>query len=284
MVSSFHSSIHDRFHRPSSATQRQRQSHCTKTVVTKATKTSSQSRSSIESLNAARNKIPLVAPSIAKCDLLNVQDEIQSCLDAKLFWFHCPVQDGRLTKRFGDIGPGMVKALRTSFKDEIFLDVKLTVNDIITSPAMVQAFVNAGADCVSVHYESASAQLAGVLDDIRANSCAAGVVLNPATKVENILMMSIMTRVEVIVVMLVSPGWGGAKDVKGSVEKVRAIRKWCVENGIDEDRRPLIEVDGGVDEESARVLIEAGADVLVAGGAVFKSADKRHAIEKLLRK
>lgn len=221
---------------------------------------------------------PVVAPSVAKCNLLEVGREVDQAIAGGARWLHLPVQDGRMTKSMGVVGPGLVKALRGRVGDGVVLDVKLTAQE---PERLMGAFLSAGCDVLSVHVE-ATPQLAGVLSAIRGAGCAAGVVINPATNVEAVLTPSVMDACDVIVVMIVSPGWGGPKDVRGCVEKVRRIRGWCKERGMPERERPLVQVDGGVDEESAKILIDAGADCLVAGGAVFKAADKKSAIDALL--
>jgi len=221
---------------------------------------------------------PVVAPSVAKCNLLEVGREVDLAIAGGARWLHLPVQDGRMTKSMGVVGPGLVKALRKRVGEDVVLDVKLTAKD---PEHLMGAFMSAGCDVLSVHVES-TPQLAGVLAQIRAAGCAAGVVINPATFVESVLTPSIMDACDVIVVMIVSPGWGGPKDVQGCAEKVRRIRAWCKERGMPEHARPVVQVDGGIDEASAKLLIDAGADCLVAGGTVFNADDKQHAINTLL--
>ena len=122
-------------------------------------------------------------------------------------------------------------------------------------------------------------QLAGVLADIRKCGLATGLVLNPATPAEAVLAPAAAGLLDVVVVMLVSPGWGGPKNVALGAAKVAKVKQLCLDNGIPV---PLLEVDGGVDAAGAPELLAAGADILVAGGSVFKAEDKREAIDTLL--
>jgi len=214
-----------------------------------------------------------IAPSVAKADPLNLETELAAAIEGGATWLHCSVQDGRMTKKLGSMGPGLVGALRKKFPD-ITLDVKYTG---LEPEARIAEFAAAGADNISVHPE-ATPQLAGVLAGIKASGASAGVIMNPATPVETIAAAMELGLVDIVVVMLVSPGMGGPKDVDGACRRTRAVlEKWSTMEGIP---RPCIQVDGGIDGNSAPKLLAAGANVMVVGGALFKpGADKREVIE-----
>ena len=208
----------------------------------------------------------IVAPSVAKADFLKLEQELQGCVDAGCEWLHWSVQDGRMVPKIS-FGSPVIKCARGRFPDTVF-DVKLGV---VEPERRVDEFVEAGADALSVHPESTT-QLAAVLQMIRDRGVAAGVVLNPATPVAAV--EPVLDLVDVVVVMLVSPGFGGPKYVDGALAKCRALR--ALKPGLH------VTVDGGVEAANAGAFLDAGANVLVAGGAVFKAAEKRAVVRELL--
>ncbi|KAJ1626022.1 ribulose-phosphate 3-epimerase [Pavlovales sp. CCMP2436] len=212
----------------------------------------------------------VIAPSVAKANFLELGRECTNVVDAGSEWLHFAVQDGRMVPKIS-FGTPVVSALRPLLPNTVF-DVKLGCMD---PERRIQEFAKAGADILSVHPE-ACVELAGVLSEIRQAGCASGVVLNPATPVESI--QHVLELVDLVVIMLVSPGYGGPTHVAEACRKIEKLKKLCEMRGVN----PWISVDGGVTPSSAGVLHYAGANVFVAGSSVFHSDDKKRAIEELL--
>lgn len=236
--------------------------------VNRASRRSSVASSAAMSLplgpvNLAR---PIISPSVAKADFLRLGSELGAAVAGGAEWLHFSIQDGRMVPKIS-FGASIVSACRQEFPDTIF-DVKLGV---IEPERRIADFVKAGADIISVHPES-TVQLGAVINMIREAGCSAGVVLNPATPISAV--EYVLPQCSVVVVMLVNPGYGGPKFVDAAVEKIKALRKM----------KPSlhISVDGGVSTKNARLLLEAGANVLVAGGSVFSAEDKKAAIDALI--
>ena len=224
------------------------------------------------SVRASKTSRPLiVSPSVAKADQMNLGADLKAATDAGAEWLHFSVQDGRFVPKVS-FGSPVVSAARKAFPDAV-LDVKLGV---WRPEDRVAEFVKAGADVISVHPET-TMQLAAVLGRIEEAGCAPGVVLNPATPLDSV--EHVLGGVDVVVVMLVNPGWGGPKYLDLACRKIRAVKDLCAELGVP---TPHIEVDGGVNKANAPELIAAGANVLVAGGSVFSAADPAIAIKELI--
>lgn len=206
-----------------------------------------------------------LAPSILSADFARLGDEIREVerLGAELI--HVDVMDGHFVPNI-TIGPLVVKAIRPVTK--LPLDVHLMLAE---PERYIEAFAKAGADRITVHVE-ACAHLHRTIQQIRSAGCLAGVSLNPATPPSAI--EPILPEIGQVLVMSVNPGFGGQSFIPSSLDKIRTIRRW-----IDE-RNPecLLEVDGGVDAETARQVVAAGANVLVAGASVFGAADRKKAI------
>ena len=186
-------------------------------------------------------------------------------------WLHFSVQDGRFVPKIS-FGSPVVAAARKAFPETV-LDVKLGCVD---PEQRVAEFAKAGADILSVHPE-ATLQLAAVLGRIEEAGVSPGVVLNPATPCAAI--EHVLDRVDVVVIMLVNPGWGGPKYLDVALRKIRQLHAMCDERGITP---PHISIDGGVNAQNAPELIAAGANVLVAGGSVFSADDPAVAIRELI--
>ena len=181
-------------------------------------------------------------------------------------------QDGVFVPKTS-FGAPVVAALRKTVSEDVILDVKLST----TSPEnRIKEFVAAGADIISVHPESTN-HLPAVINNIVDSGCAAGVVLNPSTPVS--VLEPVMSDISVVVVMLVNPGFGGKKYNALAVDKIKKIRSLYAAANITP---PHISVDGGVSTKNAPALIEAGANVIVAGGGIFKAQDKAEAVKELL--
>lgn len=207
----------------------------------------------------------IVSPSVAKANFLNLGADLDAAVKGGAEWLHFSVQDGRMVPKIS-FGAPVVAACRAAFPNTVF-DVKLSC---IEPEARVNDFIKAGADILSVHPE-ATMQLGAVINKIADGGVAPGVVLNPGTSVSSV--EHVLDQCNVAVVMLVNPGYGGPKYMKQAVAKIKELRK--IAPGLH------ISVDGGVNEKNAAELINAGANVLVAGGGVFKTDDKKAAIDSL---
>jgi ribulose-phosphate 3-epimerase len=200
-----------------------------------------------------------VAPSILSCDFGRLAEEIQAAEDGGADWIHVDVMDGHFVPNL-TIGPLIVKAARKATK--LPLDVHL----MIESPdRYLGAFVDAGADIVTVHQEVCP-HLHRALQRIRELGARAGVALNPATPVEAV--GDVIGALDLLLVMSVNPGFGGQRFIPSSLGKLEKARTLLEDSGFGAE----LEVDGGVDASNAAAIVSAGASVLVAGSAVYGHA------------
>ncbi len=210
--------------------------------------------------------MPVIAPSILSANFANLERDIRRVEEAGADWIHVDVMDGHFVPNI-TIGPVVVEFLRKV--TQLPLDVHLMIEN---PDRYIPDFRKAGADVISVHQE-ACVHLHRTLDLIHTTGAKAGVVLNPATPPETL--RYVIDDVDLILVMSVNPGFGGQAFVPGSVEKIRQVRM------LVDHRRIFIEVDGGINEDTGRQVVEAGADVLVAGSYVFGSPDVGDRIRRL---
>ena len=213
-------------------------------------------------------KTKLIAPSVLSADFGNLQRDIEMINRSQSDWFHVDVMDGRFVPNIS-FGFPVMKAIQEHAKK--FVDVHLM---IVEPEKYVEEFINYGADLVSVHYEACT-HLHRTINLIQDKGAKAGVVLNPSTPVW--LLEDIITEVDLVLLMSVNPGFGGQKFIENTYKKIRETKELILEN----NSTALIEIDGGVNTENAPKLFEAGADVLVAGNAVFASENPERTIELL---
>ena len=210
----------------------------------------------------------LVSPSLLSADFGNLQRDIEMLNQSECDWLHVDVMDGIVVPNIS-FGQPVVKHIKKHAQKP--LDVHLMIMD---PGRYVAEFKEAGADILTVHYEACT-HLDRTIHAIHDAGMKAGVVLNPHTAV--CLLEDIMQECDLVLLMSVNPGFGGQKFIENTYNKVRQLRALC-------DRKNpqcLIEVDGGVNLHNAPLLYEAGADVLVAGNAVFKSADPKQTIHDM---
>ncbi|XP_027126530.1 ribulose-phosphate 3-epimerase, chloroplastic [Coffea eugenioides] len=210
----------------------------------------------------------IVSPSILSANFSKLGEQVKAVELAGCDWIHVDVMDGRFVPNI-TIGPLVVDALRP------ITDLPLDVHLMIVEPEQrVPDFIKAGADIVSVHCEQSSTiHLHRTLTQIKGLGAKAGVVLNPATPLTTI--EYVLDVVDLVLIMSVNPGFGGQSFIESQVKKISDLRRMCVEKGVN----PWIEVDGGVGPKNAYKVIEAGANALVAGSAVFGAPDYAEAIK-----
>jgi ribulose-phosphate 3-epimerase len=212
--------------------------------------------------------VALIAPSILSADFGRLAEEVRAVERAGADWIHVDVMDGHFVPPI-TIGPLIVEAVRRA--TTLPLDVHLMVEE---PGHLVPQFVEAGATRVTIHVEACHDVLA-TLDVIRKAGAAPGLSLNPPTEMERVV--PYVTQAELLLVMTVNPGWGGQPIVDGAMDRIAAARRLRDRLG----GRFLIEVDGGIKSHNAAEAVAAGADVLVAGSAVFGARDYERAIREL---
>ncbi|HMU71715.1 MAG TPA: ribulose-phosphate 3-epimerase [Ferruginibacter sp.] len=212
----------------------------------------------------------IIAPSLLSADFLKLQSECNMLNESEADWYHLDVMDGRFVPNIS-FGPMVVEFFRKATGKTC--DVHLMIEE---PGKYAEAFKKAGADILSVHLE-ACPHLHRNIQQIRSLGMQAGVAINPHTPVGSLA--DVLADIDLVCMMSVNPGFGGQSFIPHTLDKIRQLRKM-----IDERSLPVkIEIDGGVTLENAKTILDAGADVLVAGNTVFKSADPKSTIAALKR-
>lgn len=213
-------------------------------------------------------KSPLIAPSILAADFANLEREVNMLNNSQADWLHIDIMDGVFVPNIS-MGIPVVEAIKRHARKP--MDVHLM---IVEPERYVEAFQKAGAQTISVHIEACK-HLHRNIQQIKSLGCKAGVAVNPHTSV--LELESIIHDIDLVCLMSVNPGFGGQKFIEHTYEKVKTLR------GLIDQRKSqaLIEIDGGVNLQNAKPLLEAGADVLVAGNFVFSSPNPTAVITQL---
>lgn len=213
-------------------------------------------------------KSPIIAPSILASDFANLEREVKMLNDSQADWLHIDIMDGVFVPNIS-MGLPVVEAIKKHARKP--MDVHLM---IVNPERYVEAFHKAGAEVISVHIEACN-HLHRNIQQIKALGCKAGVAVNPHTSISQL--EDVIQDIDLVCLMSVNPGFGGQKFIENTYEKVKALKSLISKKGS----KALIEIDGGVNLQNAKPLMDAGADVLVAGNFVFSSATPAAVISQL---
>ena len=209
-----------------------------------------------------------IAPSVLAADFSQLGEEVRRVEEAGANYLHLDVMDGIFVPNI-TFGAPVISALRR--KTSLIFDVHLMIKD---PQRYIDDFVKAGADIITIHYESCENPLE-VIRQIRSHEVKVGVSISPKTPAQ--VLLPLLDEVDMILVMTVEPGFGGQKFMPDMMDKVRLLRKELLRRKLNVD----IEVDGGISEDNAALVSEAGANILVAGSAIFKSRRPRLVISRM---
>ena len=209
-----------------------------------------------------------IAPSLLAADFSNLEKELEKVRLAGATHLHLDVMDGMFVPNIS-FGAPVIASIRK--KSKLFFDVHLMIKN---PQRYIESFVKAGADCITIHLESTSRPKDAIMK-IKEHDMNAGIAISPNTSADAVL--PYLHMVDMVLVMTVEPGFGGQAFMPEMLDKVRKIKEYITENNIDIH----IEVDGGINEHNAILAVEAGADVLVAGSAIFGSKTPAQVIKKM---
>ena len=209
-----------------------------------------------------------IAPSLLAADFYNLEKELEKVRLAGATHLHLDVMDGMFVPNIS-FGAPVIASIRK--KSKLFFDVHLMIKN---PQRYIESFVKAGADCITIHLESTSRPKDAIMK-IKEHDMNAGIAISPNTSADAVL--PYLHMVDMVLVMTVEPGFGGQAFMPDMLDKVRKIKEYITENNIDIH----IEVDGGINEHNAILAVEAGADVLVAGSAIFGSKTPAQVIKKM---
>ncbi|RYG48357.1 MAG: ribulose-phosphate 3-epimerase [Chitinophagaceae bacterium] len=204
--------------------------------------------------------MPIIAPSLLSANFLQLEKDCEMLNKSDADWFHLDVMDGRFVPNIS-FGPMIIEFIRKTTKK--VCDVHLMIEE---PEKYAEAFKNAGADNLSVHVEACT-HLHRNIQQIKSLGMKAGVAINPHTSLSGI--ENVLHDIDLVCMMSVNPGFGGQSFIEHTYQKIKDLKRMINERGV----RVLIEIDGGVSLGNAASIVQAGADVLVAGNAVFKSSD-----------
>ncbi|MEO8234712.1 MAG: ribulose-phosphate 3-epimerase [Flavobacterium sp.] len=213
-------------------------------------------------------KNTLIAPSVLAADFANLQRDIEMINNSEADWFHIDIMDGAFVPNIS-FGMPVLEAINKHAKKTI--DVHLM---IVKPERFIPTFAKLGADILTVHYEACT-HLHRTLQAIKVEGMKAGVALNPHTSVA--LLEDIINDIDLVCIMSVNPGFGGQSFIENTYEKVKKLKELILKKGAN----TIIEIDGGVTNKNAKQLVDAGADVLVAGSYVFKAENPTQTIADL---
>ena len=212
--------------------------------------------------------MPIIAPSLLSANFINLQADCNMLNESEADWFHLDVMDGRFVPNI-TFGPMIIEFIRKATTK--VCDVHLMIEE---PEKYTEHFKNAGADILTVHIEACK-HLHRNIQQIKSLGMKAGVAVNPHTSIA--LLEDVIADVDLVCLMSVNPGFGGQKFIPQTLEKIKQLRSMCNAKGL----QTHIEIDGGLTLENAKTILDAGADVLVAGNTVFKAANQKEMIRQL---